>query len=160
MIVRYIKNKEIEKAGYQFTQIVAEKSDGTPYTKDFFANDEFLGGKLAEFDAGDFLLLTYDTTKYKNLADIQPAEGFAPEYKGGSGSNGSKQTTSSGGGGNSRGEDTNRASAIYLAKEVVEKDIDLSKIISIADKVNLYISTGVNPLAKDGLEVPDVKGDK
>lgn len=165
MIVKYIKKKEIEKSGYAFTQIVAEKADGTTYTKDFFANDDKMNAKLEDFDPGDFMLLTYENNKYKNLKDIKPADGFAKaDYQKGVKSN--TKTASGSSGGNFRGEDTNRSAAIYLAKEVVLSGLNagddgvdtvLSEMFTVADKINMYITSGINPLAKDGLEVPDIE---
>jgi len=169
MIIKYIKNKEIEKSGYQFTQIVGEKADGTTYTKDFFANDADLGGQLAEFAPGEFLNLSYDTTKYKNLKSIKGADGFAAQRGGGGGGKKTSSSSNSGSGGNSRGDDYNRSAAIYLAKEVVfrrapakakEPEL-LDSMIVAANVIFSYINEGRNSIAEEAvkgeLEVADIE---
>jgi len=168
MIIKYLKRKEIEKSGYAFIQIVGEKADGEQYTKDFFANDSDLSSQLDNYAVGEFLTLTYKNDKYKNLKGISGADGFAVT-KGG----GKSRAASSGGsnddGGNTRGADTNRASAVYLAKEVVFKCLPkscdeaeiLSAMFSAADAVHAYITEGRNliteAIVESGLTVPEIE---
>jgi len=168
MIVKYVKSKPITKNGYDFIQIIATKDDGSTYTKEFFENNTEMAEKLDQFAPGEFLKLSYDTTKYKNLADIEAADGFEErKTKGSSGSGGGKKSTGSYDSGNSRGEDTNRSAAIYLAKEVVFKCLPkstdvgevLSNLFAVADDIKKYIADGINPSIESGLEVPDIKGD-
>ncbi|MFA9409334.1 MAG: hypothetical protein ACERKJ_10965 [Candidatus Dadabacteria bacterium] len=167
MIVKYVKKKEIEKAGYSFTQLVGTKADGTAYTKDFFANDEHLNGQLNEFAPGEFLLLSYDTTKYKNLENIKGADGFAeqsyskPSGKPSSPSNESTFKT--------RGLDTNRSAAMYLANELVSKRVSAKlnledatcETLKTANVLLTYLLEGRNSIEESkvmsGLEVPDLE---
>lgn len=170
MIIKYLKQKDIEKSGYAFTQIIGEKADGSQYTKDFFANDADLGAQLAEFAPGEFLNLSYDTSKYKNLKSIAGANGFPAQSSSSGGKAGTKtQTNNNNNGGNFRGDDTNRASAVYLAKEVVFKclpkslnnDEILDSIIANANVIFKYITEGRNlieeAIVKSELEVPDIE---
>jgi len=167
MIVKYVKSKPITKNGYDFIQIMATKDDGSAYTKDFFENNAEMTEKLDQFAPGEFLKLSYDTTKYKNLADIEAADGFEERQSKGSSGGGGKKNTSSHDSGNSRGEDTNRSAAIYLAKEVVFKCLPkstdvgevLSNLFAVADDIKKYIADGINPSIESGLEVPDIKED-
>ena len=164
MIVKLVKVKEVMKGDYEYMRIVAEKQDGSKYEKDFFKfkkNGDLteLSEKLNGFAVGEFLNLSYDETKYKNLKDIKSADGF-PEQK-----SYSKKGTASGG--NSRGDDYNRSSAIYLAKEVVFKCFPdstdegeiLTEMFTVAGDIMKYISEGVNPSIAGELATPKVKED-
>lgn len=169
MIIKYLKKKEIEKSGYAFIQIVGEKADGEQYTKDFFANDSDLSSQLDNYVVGEFLTLTYKNDKFKNLKGIAGADGFAATGGGGK----KKAAASSGGGsdddsGNTRGADTNRASAVYLAKEVVFKCLPntsdeaevLNAMFVAADAIHTYVTEGRNVIAEaileSGLTVPEI----
>lgn len=166
MIIKYVKKKEIEKSGYSFIQIVGEKQDGSRYTKDFFANDQKLPDQLDEFAPGEFLLLTYKNDKFKNLDNIASADGF-PESSGGGKSYGGGDDAGSSTMKN-RSIDNNRASAMYLAKDVVDRCS--KKTLSIDDFVEQTINTagifltflleGRNTVEEEkvqaGLAVPDI----
>jgi len=170
MIIKYIKRKEVEKGGYQFIEIIGEKADGSTYEKTFPSWDDNLVTQLAEFAPGEFLNLSYKNDKYKNLSNIAEASGFAAQStkkKSSSGGGSSKSFTASGG--NSRGDDTNRASAVYLAKEVVFKclpkttssDEILMALFSTAEAIKAYIAEGRNVITESGLEkgleVPEIE---
>jgi len=174
MIIKFIKQKEIEKGGYEFIQIVGEKNDNTTYTKDFPSWDEELVGQLEGFKSGDFMNLSYKQDKYKNLKGIKAAEGFS-DYKSKGGGSGKKsqgtsnKNTGKGGDWIQRGTDNNRASAMYLAKDIVIQSIGkkaipaeelTTRILGTANVLLKYVLEGRNLIeeakVQDGLKVPDI----
>lgn len=164
MIVKYISKKEIERGGYQFVEITAEKADGTLYNKTFPTWDESLCKKLDEFAPGEFLNLSYKQDKYKNLEDIKGATGFATNT--GKGKSRSNTTSSvSNDSGATRGTDTNRSAAIYLAKEIVfkcfpkETNVDtlMTSLFYLSEEVYKYIAEGKSSVIEKELVVPDIE---
>jgi len=172
MIIKYLKSKEIEKGGYQFIQITGEKADGTTYNKDFPQWDSEMVAALDNFAPGEFLELSYKSDKYKNLKGIKGATGFdvqkdAPKNPSKKRSGGSSEDF-----GNTRGMDTNRSAAMYLAKDIVEKSVGKKAIpikdythmiIATANTLLMYLTEGRDlvkeEMVGDGLAVPEIEID-
>ena len=165
MIVKYISKKEIERGGYQFVEITAEKADGTLYTKSFPTWDSDLCGKLDRFAPGEFLNLSYKQDKYKNLKDIKEATGFATNTGGNKGRGNTASGVTSNDSGATRGTDTNRSAAIYLAKEIVfkcfpkETNVDtlMTSLFYLSEEVYKYIAEGKSSVIEKELVVPDIE---
>jgi hypothetical protein len=159
MIIKFQKMKDTPSGEYDFKTIVGTKADGSLYERRVIVGKGTadLINALSEFGEGDFVELKYDDSKWKNVKSATPAKGF-PE---GGGKSYTKKAASSGAAndyrrtdGTSRGDDTNRSAAIYLAEKVVfqtmtaadvkKKDVDLTlaKMFEVANKIHKYITTG------------------
>jgi hypothetical protein len=171
MIIKLTKTKEVKKGNYEYMRIIGEKNDGSTYEKDFFKYTHSgdyteLYNKLTEFAPGEFLNLSYDESKYKNLKDIKGADGFSKQTT--NKSSKKENNDNSGDRGNSRGGDYNRSSSIYLAKDIafrcLPEDADIGDVLKemfiIASEINKYIEDGVNPSILTGLETPKLKEEK
>lgn len=171
MIIKLVKVKDVKNGKHEFKEIVGKKANGTEYNKRIPVWSEDLINRLAEFGAGEFIELKYDSSKFKNVSEINEADGFPEQPTGGF-----KDKPKTGGGfrsnGTSRGEDTNRSAAIYLARNVMEmkytkkqlEAMELNEMVAtmegVAEHFRKYISDGAllsMPGADDGaLDPPTV----
>lgn len=155
MIIKITSVKDTMKGQYNFKTINGVKADESEYTKDIIVGrgTADILNKLDQFGIGDFIELSYDNTKFKNVSGIKEADGF-PEAKTHTYSGGGSSTTKRDDG-TSRGSDTNRSAAIYLAHNILVKaykDTELQKIpelkmmaklTSTAEHIYNYIANGV-----------------
>lgn len=173
MIIKLVKVKDIEHAGYPFKEIIGKKADGSDYSKRIIVGNQTadLLNTLDNFGTGDYIELSYDKSKFRNISGIKEASGFPEEPKPTPATQkyGSPSVT-----GNSRGEDYNRSSAIYLAREVINMTNTeaalrkmnymefLSQLTFVADKIKDYITNGniiysdKNEAVEDVLDPPEV----
>lgn len=112
-------------------EVVASKGDGSPWSKRFYSSNKDLMRGFDKHAIGDWIEIKFDETRFKNMVSVGagskpdvPAGGYSnsPGNSGG----GSAPAKTYGGNANvtrkdgtSRGADTNRSAAIYLAKEVI-----------------------------------------
>ena len=106
-------------------EVVGTKiQDGSAWKKAFFANQKDLRDALEDFEVGDIVNVVMEQKgDYWNISDFKEASDddiekatTAPKKfsKGNSGDTGFRRPD-----GGSRGDDTNRSAAIYLARELV-----------------------------------------
>jgi hypothetical protein len=151
-VIQFIKLRDKEKKGYMFKTVVGQLADGSTYERDVatWESNGPLLKQLSNFGEGDFVRLHYDKTKFRNIESAESADGFDPEQP--------KQAyTKSKGGyenkfrkdGTSRGEDTNRSAAIYLAQSILDKwagdvsiDNYLGDLMYVATRIFNYIAKG------------------
>jgi hypothetical protein len=111
-------------------EVVGTKiQDGAPWKKAFFANQKELRDALEDFEVGDIVNVVMEQKgDYWNISDFKEASDDDIEKattatkkfsKGNSGDSGFRRPD-----GGSRGDDTNRASAVYLAREIVNMGSD------------------------------------
>jgi hypothetical protein len=139
-------------------EVVGTKiQDGSAWKKAFFANQKDLRDALEDFEVGDIVNVVMEQKgDYWNISDfkeasdddIEKATTAAKKFsKGNSGDTGSRRPD-----GGSRGDDTNRASAVYLARELVNMKGDLDKY-TLGELAVLVITLSndfVFPYIKDG----------
>lgn len=146
-------------------ELTAVKVNGDLYTKRFYSNNKDLVRQASNFGAGDWVELSFDGKPFYNLLSIEAASPPEETPKGGGKpetmDSKPKQGTSFGNvrrsDGTSRGDDTNRSAAIYLAERVVamgnteaqlrkegEEGV-LKKMVDVAEKIFEYIAKGNCP---------------
>lgn len=168
MIIKLQKVKDINHKGFNFKEIIGQKADGSEYSKRIIIgnNTTDILNQLSNFGAGDFINLSYDQSKFKNVNGIKAADGFPEQQQ-------QKQQQQNGGfrklDGTSRGDDTNRASAIYLAKDIIvinnteanlrkmDGDSFIEYLMQTANKIYQYIANGTVIETKDALTPPDIE---
>ena len=145
--------------------------DGSPWEKSFFANQKDLVQKLTDFSVGDEVNVVMQHVKDKiyNIIDFKEVTDEDKEKLKGakrSGSGGGSNFSARRPDGGSRGDDTNRSAAIYLARDLVVAVKDpkvlykmstpdlLDEVLATAEVVNEYIKDGLLPPPADGI-VPD-----
>ena len=135
-----------------------EIETGKEWARKFFSNDKGLREQYNEIGIGDTVVCTLEQEgKFWNLKNIEEVPAEEPKVKttvvGSSGLGGLRRSD-----GGSRGDDTNRSAAIYLAQEIVAMmgvtygdgvDQLASEIVNVADKY-------IYPYIKDGV-VPEMK---
>ena len=146
-------------------EVVGDKiQDGTSWKKAFFANQKNLRDALEDFEVGDIVNVVmeqkgdyWNITDFREASDddIAKATAGAKKFAGG----GAKDTGFRRPDGGSRGDDTNRSAAIYLAREIVNMtlptvrdrgysdDAIAVRVCQIADRL-------IFPYIKDG-KVPE-----
>jgi hypothetical protein len=105
-----------------------EKVDsGEEWSKGFFANDKTLKDQIEDFEVGDYVnVVMVQKGEYWNIKEFQEASAemvdkakrsnFRPGFK--------DSPSARRNDGGSRGDDTNRSAAIYLAREIVQHKLD------------------------------------
>ena len=171
-ITKIYDGKIADKYAAKF--VTGNKLDGgEEWTKGFFLNQKDLVQKLSDFSIGDDCNVVlqnngghnYKIVDFKEVTDEDRSKigAYANKSAGGA-------ANSTGGGasvrradGGSRGDDTNRSAAVYLAREIVmgTKDPKLlvkmdagvlfAEIAELADTVNDYIKDGLLPAPADGM---------
>lgn len=156
---------------YAAKYIEGTKLDGGEvWTKAFFANQKDLVQKLSDFAIGDdvnVVLQNNGGTNYKIVDFKEVTEEDRAKLGGGRGGKPAAAATAAGpavrSNGTSRGADTNRSAAIYLAKDIVMSSKDakvlaktsvpklLDEILACAETVFDYISEGLLPAPADGI---------
>lgn len=174
-LYKFLKIKDDVIGTHPAKLIICEKTNGDRYEKKFFANNKDLVRKFAEFGTGDWIDIIFDSSKFKNIKDVKA--GSPPEagaFKSGgntgykSGNNSVRRSD-----GTSRGDDTNRSAAIYLAERVVamsnteanlrkigEEGV-LDKMMKTAEHVYKFITEGEvgdfdSGDSSDPLDPPDI----
>lgn len=137
-------------------EVVGNKiQDGTSWKKAFFANQKNLRDALEDFEVGDIVNVVmeqkgdyWNISDFKEASDEDIAKASTPyKPKGGVESGGFPPRRADGG---SRGDDTNRSAAIYLAREIVEAS---KMAYSIEEKAIVCINLAdkyIFPYIKDG----------
>jgi len=145
-------------------EVVGTKiQDGSPWKKAFFANQKDLRDALEDFEVGDIVNVVMEQKgDYWNISDFKEASDDDIEKattatkkfsKGNSGDTGFRRPD-----GGSRGDDTNRSAAIYLAREIIKMSFERadSPIYRSADPVEVaricieLSNNFIFPYIKDG----------
>ena len=159
--------KEVQLGKGKFKEITGKKVGETEEWKTrFFASDKVLADQLHDFEPGDYVNIImekkgqyWNVKEFKDVSDeeIEKAIKFSkgPKDAPASASGGSVRRADGG----SRGDDTNRASAIYLAREILNNTVKadsystdrfIFETIEIADKfIFPYIKDGTVPTMAD-----------
>ena len=131
MIIKLTKVVDSKLGKHPAKEIHGEKvGTNEPWKKAFFANNKEIKDKLNEFEMGDIINVVMEKVgDYYNIADIKEASdddiANAEKYT-------KKSSAPTGGGGagfvrrpdgGSRGDDTNRSAAVYLARDILNTTI-------------------------------------
>ncbi len=150
MIIKLQKIKDVSHAGYMFKEIVGTKADGDVYTKRVIVGDKYKAvlDALDDFGTGDFMNLSYDDSKFRNVESVKPADGFPKStYKGGGNKGKSNYKKDDG---TTRGDDTNRSASIYLAQNIMGAWNEDEHVIDNYLAQLMYVSTRVFEYIRDG----------
>lgn len=178
-LYKFLKLKDGKIKQHDAKVVVAQKANGDPYERAFFANNKDLVRTFSEFGTGDWIEIQFGGKPYYNIEGAElasPPEATAPAKEEGMSGGKTKQQGSFGNvrrsDGTSRGDDTNRSAAIYLAERVVAmgnteaqlrkegEDGVLCKMVEVAEKIFDYISKGNCPSCSgekgDPLDPPEL----
>jgi hypothetical protein len=139
-------------------EVVGNKiQDGVSWKKAFFANQKELRDQLEDFEVGDIVNVVleqkgdyWNIKEFKEASDddIEKATSGGKKFGGGSG----KDTGYKRSDGGSRGDDTNRASAVYLSRELINMKGGLDKY-TLGELAVLCVNLSndfIFPYIKDG----------
>lgn len=151
-------------------QINGEKlGSNDPWKKAFFANQKDLRDKLSDFEVGDYInVVMKQDGDYWNIVDLKEVSDDEIEkaVEGGKKFAGGRPTPTpfvKRPDGGSRGDDTNRASAIYLAKDFVLAEVNIKgsltaeQMAAFAAKIADEI---IYPFIKDGSVISSLSNEK
>jgi hypothetical protein len=157
-------------------EVVGTKiQDGSAWKKAFFANQKDLRDALEDFEVGDIVNVVMEQKgDYWNISDFKEASDDDIEKATTGGKKFGKGVDAGGfpsrrADGSSRGDDTNRASAIYLAREIVKmamdsqdhslyvspRELSLQCINLANDFICPYIKDGAVPVNTGGIPVQE-----
>lgn len=160
MIIK-LTGVEDGKLGSKAAKVIMGEKVGTgeKWATKFFANNKEIRDKLSDMEMGDIINVVFTKNgEFYNVSDvleatdedIEKAEKYGKKQSGGSSAGSNPAIRRSDGG--SRGDDTNRSAAIYLARDVVAATQDGKKFTS-AEYALLCVNladTIIYPYIKDG----------
>ncbi len=163
-VIQLKQINDVKLGKHPAKEVVGTKlQDNTTWKKAFFANNKELRDKLADFEMGDVVNVVLEKKgEYYNITDFQevddadiekattaPAKAAPAEQRGGY-----VRATPVGG---TRGDDTNRSAAIYLARDILNLSPAAVSNMTPAELTEFAIflaSEYVYPYIKDGTVPP------